>query len=596
VSRVRTLSRTVGAVKPARLGVRRGVYATARQLLLAALACAVWSSTVCAQTATDGPLQQARELTQRRDFAAALERYRRVLDERPGNVDLLIEVARVQGYADHNAEAAELYRQALALAPQRRADIVPSLAWQLLWRGAAAEAAVLFEELAVQPGPGRADALDGLGQAKQAQGDQAGALAAYRQAHALSPDQLRLHRRLALSLLWNGREIEAIAELERLVARDPGDRDLQWALANARNFAGQHRAALRAFGKLAAPVHPGERADLARAWRWAGYEDRAWPLLADPTDAESAWLRDWRVRRERVAFGYATVERAEDRDDLVARAWVLGGGWHPAPGSTVDLQVRRLDLSDAAGEPRGEQFQASYRWRIGEPDSAWGTLWPTVAARVHHLPGWSPVTPAFRLRWVPDDGWRVDAEAARELVEAPRAVAEHVTVDVLSAAVEHRAASGDGAAGSLAALRFDDGSTRVRAQGRYELRIWGRPRLMAGVEGMAFERVDGGGPVDRGYWNPQRYAEARVYTTLTHEMRPFDIVARLGLGVSREVDADGHASSGRPHLWELGLGWDLSPSLRLGLSVGGSGQGMGLNGGGSGYWRRYLTLTLNTYF
>jgi tetratricopeptide (TPR) repeat protein len=572
------------------------VHSAARTLLLAALTCLVWSSTVCAQTGSGAPLQQARELTQRRDFAAALERYRRVLDERPDSADLLIEVARVQGYADHNAEAADLYRRALALAPHRRADIVPSLAWQLLWSGSAADAVVLFEELAARPGSGQADALDGLGQARQAQGDQPGALVAYRQAHALAPDQLRLHRRLALSLLWNGRETEAIAELERLVARDPGDRDLQWALANARNFAGQHRAALRAFGKMTAPVHPGERADLARAWRWAGYEDRAWPLLADPTDAESAWLRDWRVRRERVPFGYATVERAEDRDALVARAWVLGGGWHPAPGSTVDLQVRRLDLNDAAGNPSGEQFQASYRWRVGEPDSTWGTLWPTVSARVHHLPGWSPVTPALRLRWVPDDGWRVDAEAVRELVETPRAVANHVTVDVVSAAVERRSATGDGAAGSLAALRFDDGSTRVRMQGRYELRLWGRPRLMAGIEGMAFERVDGGGPVDRGYWNPQRYAEARVYTTLTHEMRPFDIVARLGLGVSREVDADGNASSGRPHLWELGLGWDLSPSLRLGLATGGSGQGLGLNGGGAGYWRRYLTLTLNTYF
>jgi thioredoxin-like negative regulator of GroEL len=566
-------------------------------LALAALAAA---TAALAQPSTAELRAQARAATERRDWPAALQRYEWLLQRHGDDVDLVIEAARVNGFADRNAESARLYRRALALAPARRGDIVPSLAWQTLWAGALRDAESLFAELvAGAQGQARVDALDGLGQSRQAAGDQAGALRAFREAHALAPTALRLHRRYAMSLLWNGDEAGAIRELESLVARAPGDRDLAWALANARNFHGQHRAALRGFQALAAPTHPGERADLARAWRWAGYEDRAWPLLADPTDAESAWLRDYRVRRERVPYGYLTIERAEDRDALDADAVVVGAGWHPAAGATVDLQLRRLRLDDPSGRPDATQAQASYGWRIGEPDSPWGTWWPTLALRISHFPSWQPVTPSARVRWVPDDGWRVDGELTRELVEAPRAVANRVHVDAASIGIERRPDPLWLLGGSATALRFDDGTTRMRVAARIERRVWARPRVALGLESMAFERTAGGREVDRGYWNPRRYAEARAYAALTHEFRPYDLQLRLGLGTAREVDGAGNRSSAQPHLWELGLGWDVSPGLRLRLAAGGSGQGLGLSagsGGGTGYWRRYLNLSANVWF
>ncbi|MFT3822029.1 MAG: hypothetical protein QM750_31185 [Rubrivivax sp.] len=544
---------------------------------------------------------EARAATDRRDWAAALPRYALLVQRHPDDADLLIEAARVNGYADRNAESARLYRQALAAAPARRGDIVPSLAWQALWSGAAAEAQALFtERLAAAAGDeARVDALDGLGQARQMAGDQAGALAAFGEAHALAPQQRRLHRRYAMSLLWNGREAAAIIELQALVAAEPHDRDLAWALANAYNFNGQHRLALRRFNALSAPVHPGERADLARAWRWAGYEDRAWPLLADPTDGDSAWLRDWRVRRERSRYAYLSVERAEDRDRLVADAQVLGTGWHPWAGATAELQLRRLQLDDPFGDPEGGQLQASLGWRIGDPDGAWGTWWPIAALKVSRLAGWSTLLPSLRLRGVPDDGWRVDAEATRELVETPRALAERVTVDVLSAGVEQRPDPAWLWAAEAAALRFVDGTLRLRAGGRIERRLLNRPRLALGLEASGFDRVHGSDAIDRGYWNPRRYAQARLYLALQHEMRPFELRARVGLGRSREVDAAGTATSGRPHLWELGVDWDLTPGWRLGLAAGGSGQSLGLAGaagGGTGYWRRYLNLSANLWF
>lgn len=540
---------------------------------------------------------QARAAAERRDWPQALAGFDELVARHGDDVDLLIEAARVNGFADRNAQAAALYRRALALAPARRADILPSLAWQSLWGGEPAQAQALFgERLAEASGAVRAELLDGLGQARQALGDQAGALQAFREAHALAPSDPRLQRRYAMSLLWNGDEAGAIRELQALVARAPGDRELAWALANALNFNGLHRAALRGFLALAAPTHPGERADLARAWRWAGYEERAWPLLVDPTDADSRWLREYRVRRELRPYAYLGVERAEDRDELTADATVVGAGWHPQAGATAELQARRLRLDDAAGAPKATQVRALYGWRVGEPDGAYGTLWPSLSLSAARFPGWTPITGSARLRWVPQDGLRVDGEASRELVEAPRAIAHRVRVDVLSAAIESRSDPLWLVAGSTALLRFDDGSTRVRAGGRLERRVLARPRIALGVEAMAFERVAGDRDVDRGYWNPRRYAEARAYAALTHEFRPFDLQARVGFGRASETDLAGQRSHGSPHLWEIELGWDVSPELRLRLAAGGSGAGLGVAGGGAGYWRRYLNLGASVWF
>lgn len=543
---------------------------------------------------------RARAAAEHRAWPQALADFERLVQRHPDDVELLVEAARVNGYADHNAQAAALYRRVLVLAPARRSELLPALAWQSLWGGDAAAAASMFTELAAATrGAGRAEWLDGLGQARQAQGDQPGALQALREAHALTPGVVRLHRRYAMSLLWNGDEAGAIRELQALVAQQPADRDLAWALANARNFNGQHRAALRGFLAQAAPTHPGERADLARAWRWAGYEDRALPLLVEPTDAEAAWLRDYRVRREVRPYGYLTLEHAEDRDRLEADALAIGAGWHPRAGSTLELQLRRLHLDDAFGTPRATQIQGVYGWRIGEPDSASGTWWPTVALKATHFANWNPVTASARVRWVPDDGWRVDAEAARELVEAPRAVSNRVHVDTVSAGVEARPDPLWVYAGSAAVLRFDDGSTRLRAAGRIERRLLARPRVAVGVEGMGFQRVSGDPQIDRGYWNPERYVEGRLYAALTHEFRPFDVQARIGLGTASETDGSGRRSHGSPHLWEIGLGWDLAPQLRLRLAAGGSGQGLGVaagSGGGTGYWRRYINLSANVWF
>lgn len=481
-------------------------------------------------------LAAARAATDRRDYASALPLFERLVQQAPADADLLIEAARVFGWADRNARSAALYRQALVAAPGRRADIVPSLAWQTAWSAGWSAALPLFDEAA---------------------------------------------------------------------ALRPGDRTLGWARANALNMVGRQREAIAAFGRWLPAASERERLDLARALRWAGYEDRAWPLLQGAREPETVWLRDFRSARDIAAYGWAALELSEDRDTLRGKSLAAGAGLQPLAGTNVEFGTRRLALDDSNGTARAKSFEASARARFGEPDSPAGTWWPQIILRTHRIdsasPAWRPFTSTVRLKWVPRDLWRVDAEHARELVETPLALANRVRAEVTSLGADWRRDERLAFAGSVARVRFDDGTTRERLAARSEWALSLRPRWTVGAEWSRMQRTAEGAPGSdaRGYWSPRRYEEVRLVTGASWEWRPWELQARVGLARSREIDSGGNASSGAPHLWELALAWDPAPAWRLRASAGGSGQALGLGtGGASGakYWRRWATLGINGWF
>lgn len=552
-----------------------------------------------AWAASGSALERARDAAAQRAFSVALPLYLDLIEGEPGNVELLIETARMHGFADRNADAARFYNRAIGLDPARRDALLPSMAWQTLWGGDTTQALRLFVELSERTqDTARADALDGLGQARMALGDDVGALSAWNDALRLQPDHTGVAQRRALALLWQDRHPEAIAAFEALVRLHPGRRDLAWSLANAYNFSGQHRRAVAAFQSLGAPANDAERYDLARAWRWAGESDRAAPLLAGSSAPDSEWLRDWRVQRDLARRQWAQIDSARDRDQLRTRSITLSAGDRPRADFWRDLSVRHLSLRDANGTPSGPQLEGKLQWRLGGATSQRGTAWTSIALRASRYGDWSPLTGAAHLTWLPADRWRIDADLQREVIEAPRAVSHRVTVDTASVGVDHRPTAWWTVAGAVSALRFDDGNLRWRLNARAEHALTLSPRWVLGAEAMAFQSSDPEGPAvtGRGYWNPDRYSEWRGFTGVTWDHGRWDLKAKLGMGHARELDGFGNRSSGRPNVWELGVGYDLTPQLKLQGAFGGSGRGFGLAGGSVGYWRRHASLSLNGWF
>lgn len=573
--------------------------------LAAPLAASLLLTAVPAAWAQAEPLQRARQLVEQREYGAALGVYQTLLSLKPNDSDLLIETARVLGFADRNAEAAQHYRRVIEVAPQRRADVVLPLAWQTLWAGQAEEARALFSEahtLSIAP----AEAQRGLGDAATDLGDNAAALAHYRAALALAPTDLAARRGEARSLLWLDRHDEAARAYALLLAERPEDRGAAVGYAQTFNYSGRHRRAVAEFEKLLPTQDEGILIGLAQAERWAGFDDLAARRLASLDDNEAVWLRDFRVGRELRHTVYAGWEGSEDADEQRVSAPSAGLGWRIDGRGTLrlDLRAPRITGHDlAAGRriadtPRetvnGTELLASYDFRLGDLRSPWGTLWPSVSIGRRSYGGWDSFAWRLRAAWQPRDLWRVGLDAGNEIVETIGALKENVSLRGITASVGFRPQPRWDLYGGAAALRFDDGNTRQRLFWRTDYAVWLQPRILLGYEGQAYDNSKP--EIRRGYYNPEDYLEQRLFAALSYELRPWEFYLKLGAGPIRETDADGNRSRSSSGLWEAWAAYDASKDIRLRIHAGGTSGQYGVGGTGSAYWRRYAGVTAQFWF
>lgn len=553
-------------------------------------------------------LQQAREQVDAGQYGRALPVYEALLREQPANTDLLIETARVYGFADRHPEAIATYRRAVEADPARRRDVVAALAWQTLWSGDAAAALPLFAEArgATRDPQAQADLWRGTGEACAHTGDNTCALDAYRQALALTPGDRELRRRIATVLGWMDEYAQAEAEWRALLAEDPADKRAQAGLARTINAAGRHNEAVRMYRTLDDGSDPEVRLDHARAIRWAGFDAAAFPLLSGRTDPAAVFLRDWRVDREQRSYVWGGAEYSADADDLDIYALSAGAGTLLKPGLLLEGGYRFARLDSPQGSVSANRVQATLRGLIGTPgETPPGLVVPSLTLAWNDYDGWTPVTGYAGLRWVPQDLWRISADLGREVVETPQAIANRITVDVAALGVEYRLPPRWTAGGTLSGLNFSDGNNRLRVYGHLDYATRFNPKVVIGVEGAAFTDSDPasfaavrppGTLAPAGYWNPKDYVEGRVFAGVYWERDDWDVYARAALGLSRETDGDGNKSSGHPNLLEIGIAHDVGPGLRWKFYAGGSGSSFAVGNGGTGYWRRWVGFTITAWF
>ncbi|HRI18176.1 MAG TPA: hypothetical protein PL196_06605, partial [Burkholderiaceae bacterium] len=278
-----------------------------------------------------------------------------------------------------------------------------------------------------------------------------------------------------------------------------------------------------------------------------------------------------------------------------------------APGWVIEGGYRYANLDSPQGTVGANRLFGTLRGAIGTPGLAPpGLLIPMLSLGLNDYAGWRPTTGNASLRWLPADLWRLTADLGREVVETPQAIANRITADTFALGAEVRLPPRWTVAATVSALNFSDGNDRRRVSGRidYAVRL-GQPRVVVGVDGAAFTDslpasyatpLPPGTLPPQGYWNPERYAEGRVFVGVYSEPQPWEWYARAALGLSRETDGDGNVSDGHPNLLEVGIAHDLSPSLRWRFFAGGSGSSFAVGNGGTGYWRRYLGFTLYGWF
>ncbi|MFH1812714.1 MAG: tetratricopeptide repeat protein [Pseudomonadota bacterium] len=247
----------------------------------------------------------------------------------------------------------------------------------------------------------------------------------------------------------------------------------------------------------------------------------------------------------------------------------------------------------------GTEVFASYSWRIGDVDSPRGTLRPSVSLGVRDYDGWQSLAWRLRARYDPADLWRIDAEVGNGLINTIGAIRNRVTYTSTSVGLQYTPAPRWEFASSLAFLSFDDGNDRVRLTWRAGRAVQLQPaRIILGMEGNVFtdSRPWTDRFFNRGYYNPDRYFENRLFAALYRERQRWTYYAKAAIGRYNEFDGFGSRASGNNYLLEGWVAYDIGPGWQLRAAAGMSDSEAGSPGGGSGYWRRFGSVTLNAWF
>ena len=550
---------------------------------IALLLALYWSTPLLA-----ADLGTARALVEQKRYSEAIAEFDLLVQTSPTNSDLLIEAARVNAWADRHAESVALYKQVIATAPERRGDVLLPLAWQLAWAGQQREAIPLFQEVSATETL-KTEAMYGLAESLAATNQLPVALATY-SALAEQTGELKARKGEARVLLWQDRYDEAVVRYRSILSTQPSDKEAQVGLARALNRSGRHFAAVSAYQTAAhndGGLDKDNRVEHARALRWSGLEDIARQTLGDAAGKEADDLRI-KLAQETGPHLRAEFDAARDSDNLDIYALTLGWQQRLSPTNTLDVSTRFADIEQGSADIQGRQLLARLGTRVGDPVS--GVFWPALTVGVRDYDGWQTAAWKLQGKWIPRDFWRVDLEAGNDTVETLTALNNRVTFNYVSASADWRFLPQWSATLGGAVLRFDDDNQRSRLVARVErVVLRDQPRLSLGVEAMGFNDSDP--TIDRGYYNPARYREAKIYARAEHEAAGWLLGAKLALG---RLDETPGTSSGL-YSWELSATRDFSSQLQLRLYAGSS-DSSALSRTGSGYTREFLGASLIWFY
>ncbi len=212
-------------------------------------------------------LTLARLLSNRSDrLDEAIDEYRILLGERPGDARLRIELSNLLMRVKRYPEAIQQLQTVLETNPTDRKALT-ALARTYLWSGRSNDAAKVFDRLAdfeslppdvllemaraytwnreydkaaevylsllKRESVPHSDVLVELGNVKLYSGRIPQAIDWYRKALGIDPDSLAARKQLALALSWSGQDEEALPLLTHLYLEDPEDKEVSLALARS---------------------------------------------------------------------------------------------------------------------------------------------------------------------------------------------------------------------------------------------------------------------------------------------------------------------------------------------------------------------------
>ncbi len=307
---------------------------------------------------------EAAGLIQRGDIAGARERYRRILERAPGDVEAQFGYARASAWLKDYPEAERAYREGLARLPRPSVEGLLGLADVLAWQGRY-DAALARVAQAEAVAPDDPEVWRRRGRFTRWRGDREGARAAYARALSLAPGDPEATRALAelsassldstLDLSYT-REALSDAKARRLGTENTDSATLQYTYAGIERLTFLGRVTYsNKFGDTEVDADDFQLAG-GLAWRFLPRTTLRLEAAAGP-DADAL-----------PAFA-GEVELLQGLSVGSAGSLVLGAGYRHLD---FNRNVRYDDDGSVAGVDPHTQVQ------ILTPSAEWYTPWPLV--------------------------------------------------------------------------------------------------------------------------------------------------------------------------------------------------------------------------
>ncbi|WP_167784654.1 tetratricopeptide repeat protein [Ramlibacter rhizophilus] len=477
-------------------------------------------------------------------------------------IERLVEQARDAARSDRNREAAGLFAQALARAPQRRREWLLDYAEQLTYSERARQAVPLYRE-----------ALGGELGAEQRQ---------------------RALRGLGLALLWSDRPSAAREAYEELLRLAPGDVDARRQLAQALSWSGRQRASAAVLeGVLREnPQDAQARAQLAQSQLWLGRPDAAARALAQPgLDSDARVLALRRDIAQAVApRTSAETQRSTQSDDLdidslrLAHEVPLAQGRGAAGLRLARTEFEREDGSDAVRLTRPSAFG---RWRFNDAFELNAEL-GVERIEPRATDGIDKWVYATWLTWWPSDLVRMDFSSSRVSFDNLRSLRLGLTAIQNGVSMDLTPDERQRYNVKIERGLYSDGNRRWTAQASGEWRWRPKPEVWLGLR---HGRSEFAQRLDNGYFNPDRVRVTQGTLRVNHRFAgdgPWDLSAFLALGREQAVP------DGSKPAWDasLALGRRLGPDTRLEARLQRFSSRTGTAAGVSGFERTTAGLRL----
>jgi tetratricopeptide (TPR) repeat protein len=469
-------------------------------------------------------------------WGEAIEAWRAIVRQNPRDqearkayADALVGGAREAAGQSRNGQSAALFAQALAVAPERRPELLREYADQVLYSGQPLAAIPLYQEVLqrsdLAPVDLRAARL-GLARAYSWSNQPTLGLPFYTAILLADPADLEalIGRGQALNAVAAHRG--ALADFEAALRLKPDNADALRGAARAETSLGLHRVALERITPL---LLRGDRdpetlrivADARRAMgRPDLSEDAALAILAVKPDDEGARRLLDDLLRERRPLTQIEASQIRRSDDLrITGALVFQEFTFDRGLTKLAPQIRML--SHRGGFfPDVDVYSVGLRGRRRFND--WLELKTDFFVNSEEEPDKKDVTFTHEttLSLIPDDVWRLNLQAARRYPdENPVSIVRDVFQNDFGGSVEFTPSYDLRVTGRGFYSSYTDGNERVWGQLELARRVSIKPDILLGARLTAFDFKE---VLDNGYWNPDRYQSAEAtfqsYGQLTDQL------------------------------------------------------------------------------